>query len=87
MVVKKYNIDSLKDDSIKFLYQLRLANKIKELTIQQDAEDSYEQLKKIIYEAASEALGVVERHSKTNYWDNVRIQEMIKEKRKVYHNG
>ena len=58
MVYKKaqYNIESLKNESTKFLYQQRLNNKLNrnEFT---DTEEMYNYLKNCIHEAAKEALG------------------------------
>jgi len=56
---KKYNIESLKNESTKYLYQKRLNNKLNrnEFT---DTEEMYSYLKMRIHEAAKEALGVKE---------------------------
>ena len=58
MVYKKvqYNIESLQNESTKFLYQQRLNNKLNrnEFT---DTEEMYNYLKNFIHEAAKEALG------------------------------
>ena len=58
MVYKKvqYNIESLQNESTKFLYQQRLNNKLNrnEFT---DTEETCNYLKNCIHEAAKEALG------------------------------
>jgi len=53
---RKYNIESLQNESAKFLYQQRLNNKLNrnEFT---DTEQMYNYLKNCIHEAAKEELG------------------------------
>jgi hypothetical protein len=53
---RKYNTESLQNESTKFLYQQRLNNKLNrnEFT---DTEEMYNYLKNCIHEAAKEALG------------------------------
>ena len=57
----KYNIGSLQNESIKFLYQQRLNSKLNrnEFT---DTEEMYNYLKNCIHEAAKEALGEKEEN-------------------------
>jgi len=72
MVVKKrkYNIESLQNESTKFLYQQRLTNKLNQNECT-DTEEMYNYLEKCIYEAAKEALGEkgVNKGRKTMFWD------------------
>ena len=67
---KKYNIESLQNESTKFLYQQRLNSKLNrnEFT---DTEEMYKYLKNCIHEAAKEALGDKEdkKGRKTIFWD------------------
>ena len=51
---KKYNIESLQNESTKFLYQQRLKNKLN-LNEFTDTEEMYNYLKNCIHEAAKEA--------------------------------
>ena len=66
---KKYNIESLQNESTKFLYQQRLNNKLNrnEFT---DTEEVYNYLKNCIHEAAKEALGEKEvNKGRKIFWD------------------
>jgi hypothetical protein len=67
---RKYNIDSLQNESTKFLYQQRLNNKLNrnEFT---DREEMYNYLKNCIDEAGKEALGEKEDNKgrKRIFWD------------------
>ncbi|KAL3266473.1 hypothetical protein HHI36_010643 [Cryptolaemus montrouzieri] len=53
--LKSWNIDSLQNDSTRFLYQFRLATKLSDLK-DRSPEEIYELLKRRIHEAAYEAL-------------------------------
>ena len=53
---RKYNIDSLQNESTKFLHEQRLTNKLNQNEFA-DNEEMYNYLKKCIHEAAKEALG------------------------------
>jgi hypothetical protein len=76
---RKYNTESLQNESTKFLYQQRLNNKLnrKELT---DTEEMYNYLKNCNHEEAKEALGekVDNKGRKTIFWD----AEIEKERKK-----
>ncbi|XP_030751031.1 craniofacial development protein 2-like [Sitophilus oryzae] len=66
----KYNIESLRNDSTKFLYQMRLATKLNRIG-QGSPNDMYESLKTCIHEATNEALGekiVSTRYRKDTPW-------------------
>jgi hypothetical protein len=52
---RKYNIESLQNESTKFLYQQRLTNKLNQNEFA-DTEEMYNYLKRYIHEAAKEAL-------------------------------
>jgi transcriptional regulator of heat shock response len=56
---RKYNIESLQNESTKFLYQQRLTNKLNQNEFA-DMEEMYYYFKKCIHKAAKEALGVKE---------------------------
>lgn len=51
----RYNIQSVKQDSVKFMYQLCVANKLSEC--EGDVEDMYNNVKESIHSAVMEALG------------------------------
>ncbi|KAL3268501.1 hypothetical protein HHI36_007613 [Cryptolaemus montrouzieri] len=51
----QYNLEKLEDNSIKFSYQLNIADSLRNLQ-QQTPNDIYGELKIIIYEAAQEVL-------------------------------
>lgn len=82
---KRYNIDLLRYDSVKFLYKLRLANKLSYLT-DDTVENMHASIKKSIHQAAFEALGEVEREGKRKQglWWNDEVEELVKEKRRHY---
>ena len=67
---RKYNVESLQNESTKFLYQQRLNNKLNrnEFTV---TEEMYNYLKNCIHEAAKEALGEkeVNKGRETIFWD------------------
>jgi ferredoxin-thioredoxin reductase catalytic subunit len=52
---RKYNIESVQNESTKFLYQRRLTNKLNQNEFV-DTEEMYNYLNKCIHEAAKEAL-------------------------------
>lgn len=80
-----YNINSLKEDSTKFLYKLRLSNKL-EINLDQSAQNLYEELKLSIHQAAKEALGEKQKKTRDDtYWWNDTIKEQIEEKKLKYH--
>ena len=81
---KKYNIESLQNESTKFLYQQRLNSKLNrnEFT---DTEEMYKYLKNCIHEAAKEALGGKEDNKgrKTIFWDE-KIEEERQKKKQLF---
>jgi hypothetical protein len=79
----KYNIDSLQQDSIKFLYKLRLSAKLN-IDVNQPPDTMYQALKTKIHEAAKEALGEdVKCKSYVNWWSED-LEEIVPEKRAAY---
>ena len=80
-----YNIDSLRDDSIIFLYKKRLDEKFGECNFE-NTEECYQHLVKYIHQAAKEALGEKIFRSKTKpfYCWNEEIGQLVKEKREKY---
>lgn len=82
----RYNIEGLKDDSTKFLYQIRLANKL--TGIQEDtAEIMYEAVKSCIHQAANEALGILSKETKqynSTPWWNDKLDALVKEKKELH---
>lgn len=82
----KYNLDSLRQDSVKFLYKLRLANKLQLIqTGNLNPEDIYQHTKRCIHEAASESLGCVENTKKQNSeWWSEELGELVENKKRAY---
>jgi hypothetical protein len=83
----KYNLESFKQDSTKFLYKIRIAQKIKNIeTKDLDPESLYEVIKKYIHEAANEALGKVENRKKGKpEWLSTELEEKVLKKKQAYH--
>jgi len=85
--LKRFNLNLLKQDSIRFLYQLRLANKLRNQTTGTAAE-MYNHIKSAIHEAAMEAIG--EQNSQQNLGDSWwrehqhELESAIKEKKEAY---
>lgn len=80
---KRYNLKLLQDESIAFLYKLRLSNKLAQ-EVPGRVEESYNQIKLAMHEAAYESLGEIENKEKTTYWENTTVEKKIKEKREAY---
>jgi len=79
----KYNLQSLKQESVQFLYKLRLATKIQKL--EGPAEEGYEQLKACIHEATREALGeTVRGNPASKDWWTEELETIVKEKKHAY---
>lgn len=83
---RKYNIDSLQDESTADLYRRRLDGKLDQ-TIFDTTEDLYKYITKNIHEAAMEALGENQRKggNKNLYFWNKEIEEMVKVKKEKYN--
>lgn len=80
----RYNIESLREDSIRFLYQIRLANKIQAFQ-EQNAEEMYEQVKRNIHSAAKEALGEKDtRGRKQPEWWTKELEVIVRQKKVLY---
>ena len=85
--MSKYNIESLKHDSTKFLYKIRLASKLQRIQEKnKSANEIYEQVKTTIHEAAKEALGYIERGKKTQKpeWWSEELKELVENKKRAY---
>ena len=83
----KYNIESLKQESTRFLYKLRLANKLQNIrNANVTTEHLYGQIKDCIHEAAKEALGhkCVQKERKKE-WYSGKIDDLVKKKKKAYN--
>ena len=67
---RKYNIESLQNESTKFLYQHRLNGKLNQNEFT-DTAGMYSYIKKCIHEAAKKALGEkgVNKGRKTIFWN------------------
>lgn len=84
--LKKYNIDSLRDESTQFLYKMRLAAKLANVDEIEGAEEKYQTIKKCIHEAATEALGYWNKDRKDNpEWWTDDIKDIVEEKKKAYN--
>ncbi|KAL3279941.1 hypothetical protein HHI36_017448 [Cryptolaemus montrouzieri] len=83
----QYNLKKLKNDSIKFSYQLNIADRLRNLQ-QQSPNDIYEELKIIIHEAAHEVLSekpMKEKGSKaTPPWWNDDLEKAVMKKKEAY---
>lgn len=82
----KYNIESLRNDSTKFLYEMRLATKLNRIG-QGSPNDMYESLKTCIHEATNEALGekiVSTRYRKDTPWWSEELGKIVDEKKAAY---
>lgn len=85
--MRKYNIESLKHDSTKFLYKIRLASKLQRIQEKnKSANEIYEQVKTTIHGAAKEALGYIERGKKTQKpeWWSEELKELVENKKRAY---
>ena len=77
-----FNIDSLRDESISFLYKKRFDEKLGEGNFE-STEEGYQHLVNCIHQAAKEALGEKILRSKTKpfyYW-NEEIGQLVKKKK------
>jgi len=82
----RHKIRSLQQDSIRFLYKMRVANKI--ATIEEGTpEQMYEELKRVLQEITYEALEQEEQYQRktTPEWWNTDIEELVAEKKAAYN--
>ncbi|XP_057671223.1 uncharacterized protein LOC130902950 [Diorhabda carinulata] len=87
--VSKFNIESLKDESIKYLYQNRLREKIVQNPIKEtdNVEAAWEKLKNKIKNSAKESLGkrtIDTNRTHNKPWFTLEIKELANEKKKAY---
>lgn len=81
---KKYNLNSLEQESVRDLYRRRLDKKLETMQFTSN-EEHYHYIKTCLQEAATEALGLqIKNHRKTPYWWDEEIEEEIKNKREKY---
>lgn len=81
----KYNLESLRQESVKFLYKLRLANKLQRVSIRtMNAEMMYQQVKTCVQEAANEALGCDEKTNKQPEWFSGKLKKLVEQKKSTY---
>lgn len=71
-------------DSTVYLYQERLDKYIEDIN-NQIVEQIYENVTQSIKRAANEALGIRTRPKSNKYWWNREIEELVKEKKILYH--
>ena len=87
METVKYNIESLRHDSVKFLYKIRLENKLRdnENINPSTAENCYNMNKGCIHSAAREALveQIIDRRKNPEWWKKD-IERKVKEKKQLY---
>ena len=87
METVKYNIESLRHDSVKCLYKIRLANKLRDNKNinPSTAENCYNMIKESIHSTAREALGeqIIDRRKNPEWWTKV-IERKVKEKKQLY---
>lgn len=82
-----YNLQNLQEDSTCFLYKMRLATKLCEIT-DDSANNMYEMVKKKIHESAFEALGEKEQRTwkkKNAMWWNETVEKLVHEKKMAYN--
>lgn len=84
--VTKFNVESLRDDSTRYLYQGRLSEKIVEnpITERDNVEAAWKKLKNNIKDSAKEAIGerTVDTNRKNNNpWFTPKIKELARKKR------
>ncbi|XP_057671207.1 craniofacial development protein 2-like [Diorhabda carinulata] len=87
--VSKFNIESLKDESIKYLYQNRLREKIVQNPLKEtdNVEAAWEKLKNKIKNSAKESLGkrtIDTNRTHNKPWFTLEIKELANEKKKAY---
>lgn len=82
----KYNLDSLFDESTRFLYKIKLANKMRSSETG-TIEEQYNFIKTCIHEAANEALGQKDKEikRKNDVWWNDSLEHLVSEKKIAYH--
>ena len=81
---KRYNVQGLAEESTRFLYKVRLAQKLSEVSFS-SAHVMYEEIATKILEAANEALGEVPyKSSPKQPWWNDEIQLLVDEKKQSY---
>ncbi|XP_067206921.1 uncharacterized protein [Linepithema humile] len=81
----KYNLESLIHDSVKYLYQKRLNEKLMEEL--EEFEDIYKNILESIHRATEEALGSQEKRKSSKMWWTDEIDQLVKEKRTLYLKG
>ncbi|XP_030763574.1 uncharacterized protein LOC115888129 [Sitophilus oryzae] len=81
-----YNLDSLRHESVQFLYKLRLASKLQNIQMEQiNTEELYKTIKDSIHQAAEEALGHQKyRCTQNPEWWSEELEEVTKNKKKAY---
>ncbi|XP_044749780.1 uncharacterized protein LOC123310377 [Coccinella septempunctata] len=87
--ITKFNVESLKDESTRYLYQCRLCEKINQnpITDCDNVEAAWEKLKNNIKTSAKEAIGerTIDTNRKNNNpWFTPEIKELAKEKKNAY---
>lgn len=79
----RYNLKSLLDPSIRFLYMLRLSSKLN-IKNTMNIEEKYQHIKECIHAAAREALGEEEKNNKKTEWWDKEVERVVKEKEEMY---
>lgn len=79
-------MENLKQDSVKFLYKLRLATKLQDVQGENiTTEELYKCMKACIYEAAEEVLCYLEKEDKQNPdWWTSKLKDIVKNKKISY---
>ena len=82
----KYNLESLRHESVKFLYKLRLAHQLQSVQTEHvNAANIYQQVKQCIHQAARESLGQKEEGNRNNpEWWSEELRGMVECKKKAY---
>lgn len=82
-----YNLEVLNQKSIRFLYKLQLANKLKEQHKEEDVEQTYDRLNRCFHKAAKKVTGMVEGRLEWEKWWNEDIERMVREEKNVTKDG
>lgn len=83
---RRYNLNLLEEESIRWLYKRRLDEKLQENTTFENMEEHYLHIKNCIHGAALESLGIYECEKKTQkpYWWDDEIEVDIEDKRRKH---
>lgn len=79
----KYNLHSLLEDSVKYLYQRRLDEYLPD-SEDLNTQETYSSVIESIHKAAREALGTQQQQKSRNIWWTREIEQLIQQKKQAY---